>query len=318
MSTRSRARTFHQTAKALRAAAETRTDGDSFDSSLMMANTIEDIALGMDSLAGSDGFDADEGISVSDALAQAADAAWLEGLHSELRWAESKLAQASERLAEAQEMRRKDLVALAIMRRELRASFACERAYIDAQQATFERALDALRSRESELGELVDGGARMLHVIEDLAATRAERKLLELALGQSAAQSARINNAEATLEYEVASEAYDLEPDGKTMRELARLRSESTRYRRAAARERGAARELMTELGIDTTYGEVTAIASFLAAELEGDQRSVERMKHVRAAQVRVERMALPEPEAAWKAGLKHPVNYLRARRTTQ
>lgn len=317
MSTRSRARTFHQTAKALRAAAETRIDGDSFDSSLMMATTIEDIALDMDSLPAGGAEEISEGTGVSDALAQAADAAWLEGLHSELRWAESKLAQASERLAEAQETRRKDLVALAIMRRELRASFACERAYIDAQQSTFDRALESLRSRESELAELVDGGARMLHVIDDLAAVRAERKLLELALGQTAAQTARINNAEATLEYEVASEAYDLEPDGKTMRELARLRSESTRYRRAAARERGAASELLTELGIDTTYGEVTAIASFLAAELEGDQRSVERMKHVRAAQIRAERAQLPEPEAAWKAGLRHPVNYLRARRTS-
>ncbi len=318
MTTRSRARTFHQTAKALRAAADMRIDDAVASPDLLIADRIEDIALGMDALTPTDDVEQDAGIGVSEALAQAADAAMLEGLHAELRWSESKLAQASERLAEAQDMRRKDLVSLAVMRRELRSCFACERAYIDAQQTAFERALPALRSRESELSELVEGGARVAHVIEELAAVRAERKLLELALGQTAAQVARIGDAEATLEYEVASEAYDLEPDGRTMRELARLRSESTRLRRAAVRERGAARGLLEELGIDTTFGEVTAIAAFMASELEGDTRSAERMSRVRAAQARHELAALPEPEASWKAGLRHPVNYLRARRVGQ
>jgi hypothetical protein len=315
VTTRSRARTFHQTAKALRTAVESRNDIDAVDPALLLAPRIEDIALGMDDIDTSEDAPASDEVAVSQALQQAADGALLEGLHAELRWAESKLAQASERLAEAQEARRKDLVALAVMRRELRASFGCERAYVDAQQTTFARALPTLREREQELASVVDTGVRLASVIDELARVRAERKLVELAVAQNDAQLARLASAETTLEYDVASEAYDMEPDGKTMRELARLRSESARARRAAGRDRTAARELLESLGIDTSYGEVTAVAAFLTAELEGDHRSAERMAHVRAAQVARERAALPESEAAWKAGLRHPVSYLRARR---
>jgi hypothetical protein len=102
------------------------------------------------------------------------------------------------------------------------------------------------------------------------------------------------------------------------MREVARLRTVSTRARRDAIRLQGDARELLESLDIIGGMGEVTAAAAFLAAEYEGDARSAERMDAVRAAQVERELSLLPTPEANWKAGLKHPVQFMRARRTTR
>lgn len=239
-------------------------------------------------------------------------------LHEELRWAESKLMQASERLAEAQEARRKDLVALAVMRRELLGSFAAERAWLSGAMRYFGDIHPALLSRETELDELVENGVRTEQVIHELAAVRAERKLFELAMIQSNAQLARIDDNESSSEYQVASEAYEREPDGASMRELARLRALSTKQRREAVRMRGEASGLLDELGMVGGMGEITAANAFLAAEYEGDERSAERMDRVRVAQFDLELGRLPEAEAAFKAAFKHPVHFMRARRTTR
>lgn len=236
-------------------------------------------------------------------------------LHEEFRWADSKLMQASERLAEAQEARRKDLVALAIMRRELRASFSTERAWVRASMDYFGDVLPALAARENELAALVDAGVRTEAVIHELAAVRAERKLFDIAIVQSNTQLSRIEDSELTMEYQVASESYDREPDGNSMRELARLRATSTSARRAANRSRTAGTAALDELGLVTSFGEVTAAGAFLAAEHEGDERARERMDRLRAAQADRELSLLPEPEAAWKSGLKHPVHFMRARK---
>jgi hypothetical protein len=64
--------------------------------------------------------------------------------------------------------------------------------------------------------------------------------------------------------------------------------------------------------------GEITAANAFLVAEYEGDERSAERMDRVRAAQFDLELTRLPEPEAAFKAAIKHPVHYMRARRSSR
>lgn len=309
MATRSRARMFHATAKALHAAAEQRVDGTG---EVLLTAHVEDIALGEE-------LDIDAQIVVAPELLTAASRPVtrdeLEHLHAEFRWAESKLMQASERLAEAQEARRKDLVALACMRRELRASFDCERAYVQAQLRLLTAGLPVLRTREDELAELVDGGALIEQVIRELAGVRAERKLYELSVGQIHSQLARIDDAEHTLEYEVASEAYDRDPDGRTMRELARLRSLSTRSRRAATRMRSEAAELRGQLGLDRAPGEITAAAAFIAAEIEGDARAKERMTRLRAWLVGNELRHLPEPTSAWKTGLRHPVKFMKSRR---
>ncbi|MCW2956452.1 MAG: hypothetical protein JWO69_1321 [Thermoleophilia bacterium] len=239
-------------------------------------------------------------------------------LHEELRWAESKLMQASERLAEAQDARRKDLVALAVMRRELLGSFAAERSWLQGSMRYFSDIKPALEARETELAALVDNGVRTEAVIHELAAVRAEHKLFHIALVQGVAQLARIDDNEASSEYQVASEAYDREPDGASMRELARLRSLSTRQRREAVRLRNESSQALDELGFVAGVGEVTAAHAFLAAEYEGDERAADRMDRVRAAQVELELSRLPEVEAAWKAGLKHPVHFMRARRTAR
>jgi hypothetical protein len=239
-------------------------------------------------------------------------------LHEELRWAESKLMQASERLAEAQEARRKDLVALAVMRRELLGSFTAERAWLDGGMRWFGDVLPSLEARELELGDLVGNGVRTELVIQELAAVRTERKLFELAAMQSRAQLARIDDSQASSEYQVASEAYEREPDGASMRELARLRALSTKQRREAVRMRGEASGLLGELGMVGGMGEITAANAFLVAEYEGDERSAERMDRVRAAQFDLELTRLPEPEAAFKAAIKHPVHYMRARRSSR
>jgi hypothetical protein len=236
-------------------------------------------------------------------------------LHEEFRWADSKLMQASERLAEAQEARRKDLVALAIMRRELRASFSTERSWVRASMSYFGDVLPALSTRELELADLVDAGVRTEAVIHELAAVRAERKIFDIAIVQSQTQLARIDDNELTMEYQVASESYDREPDGNSMRELARLRASSTAARRAATRARTAGTTAIEELGLVTTFGEITAAGAFLAAEHEGDERARERMDRIRAAQSERELSYLPEVEAAWKSGLKHPVHFMRARK---
>jgi hypothetical protein len=306
---------FHNTAKALNNAAEARHDAAEGAGMTFTAN-VQDIDLDID-------VDALATLTVGEPMpapsigraATAVTAEDLRTLHSEYRWADSRLMQSSERLAEAQEARRKDLVALACMRRELRASFAAERRYVAKQIELFESALPGLRQREQELDVLVGGGALTQNVVRDLAVVRGERKLLELAIGQGAAQIARIEDADATLEYEVASEAYDREPDGRSMREVARLRALSTKLRRSSVRARSAARDLLTSLGIDTSQGEVTAIASFLSAEFEGDARGIQRMERVRGAQVAHELTLLPQPTSPWKAGLRHPVNFMRSRR---
>jgi len=328
VATRSRARHFHATAKALNAAAATRGEvegtlltaevqdidiqaiiaGASVDRSLLEGPMSTQVAAAI----------AAPGVASVELPVSAMPAEDLVQLHEELRWAESKLMQASERLAEAQEARRKDLVALAIMRRELLGSFAAERAWLGGSMRYFSDIQPALGSRELELSELVENGVRTASVIHELAAMRAERKLFDLAIGQVNAQLARIDDNESTSEYQVASEAYDREPDGNSMRELARLRSVSTRLRREAVRMRGEASQLLESLGMVPGMGEVTAANAFLAAEYEGDERSAERMDRVRTAQVELELVNLPEPEAAWKAGLKHPVHFMRARRTTR
>lgn len=325
MATRSRARHFHATAKALNAAASSREVSDG----MLLTATVSDVDVnaiiaGVGSDGGATAPDHDESFDGSRAASTSFElpdsemtAERLGTLHEELRWAESKLMQASERLAEAQEARRKDLVALAIMRRELLGSFGAERAWLRGALHWFGDVRPALVGRERELASLVDNGVRTAAVIEELAAVRGERKLFDLATAQSGVQLARIDENEAASEYQVASEAYEREPDGATMRELARLRSAATRTRREAVRLRNETREQLDELGMVSGVGEITATHAFLAAEYEGDERAATRMDRVRAAQYELELGRLPEVEAAWKAGLKHPVHFMRARRST-
>jgi hypothetical protein len=293
---------FHATAKALNSAAASRADGG-----IVLTAQVEDVVL--------DEFDFLPAPIDMDGFAMQIEE--LAGFHIEFRWSDSKLMQASERLAEAQEQGRKDLVALAIMRRELRATFAAERKYIELQRSIYADLLAQLASREGALAELVDAGAHTEQVIADLAAMRAERKLHELAIVQIDAQLARIADSESTLEFEVLNEQYDLDPSGDSMRELARLRSLRTSMRRAAVRVRNEAAQRVRDLGFASAPGEITAIASFRAAELEGDERGAERMARLRGWQVARELKELPEPSSAWRAGLRHPVSVLRARRTS-
>jgi hypothetical protein len=320
VATRSRARHFHATAKALNAAAASRADVDG----VLLSAQVSDVDI-QAIIAGAGA----EGATIAPPAPELPVAAVplpastmqpeeLVHLHEELRWAESKLMQASERLAEAQEARRKDLVALAIMRRELLGSFAAERAWLGAGRTYFTDVLPSLLDREAELDALVANGVRTGQVIHELAAVRTERKLFALAIVQADAQLARIGDSEASSEYQVASEAYEREPDGASMRELARLRALSTRMRREAVRMRGEASDQLDELGIVPGMGEVTAANAFLVAEYEGDERSAERMDRVRAAQFDLELTRLPEPEAAFKAAIKHPVHYMRARRSSR
>lgn len=292
---------FHATARALNTAAEQRIGDER-----VLTAQVEDIAS----------HEAEAGPESRHSLIEATvDPETLRTLHSEYRWADSRLMQSSERLAEAQEARRKDLVALACMRRELRASFAAERAYVQAQLQLFGEVLPKLRAHENELAELVAVGAPTAPVLRDLAAVRTERKLYELAVAQSDTQIARVGDSEATLEYEVANEQYDTAPDGRTMRTLARLRSQQTRAERLAVRLGKETGELMALLGIDRSFGEVSALGSFLAAEYEGDARARARLARIRAVQVERELSLLPAPASAWKSGLLHPVSWFRARK---
>lgn len=322
---------FHATAKALNAAAEGRGNADGvlltaqvqdIDIQSIIAGASAPAAAGSVEIVSTD-IGAIDIERVSAQLTEQRDDAFVSGdalrvLHEEFRWAESKLMQASERLAEAQEMRRKDLVALAIMRRELRGSFAAERRWVGLACQWFGELMPLLHDRERELDSLVSSGVHTAAVIHELAAVRAERKLFALAIAQSQAQIARIDESESAMEYDVASEAYDREPDGATMRELARLRSASSRLRRDSVRLRNEATAALDELGVIRTMGEVTAANAFLAAEHEGDSRAAERMDRVRAAQVDRELTELPTPSSAWKAGLLHPVHFIRARKTTR
>lgn len=321
MATRSRARHFHATAKALNAAASSRGDVDGVLLTAEVSDVdIQSIIAGVEPItqAPAEPMLDTAPTATIELPVSAMPAEDLVQLHEELRWAESKLMQASERLAEAQEARRKDLVALAIMRRELLASFGAERAWLQGAMRYFNDIQPVLASREIELAQLVDNGVRTEQVIHELAAVRAERKLFDLALMQSHAQLARIDDNESSSEYQVASEAYEREPDGNSMRELARLRSLSTRLRREATRMRTEASALIDELGMVPGMGEITAANAFLAAEYEGDERSAERMDRVRSAQVELELSQLPMPEAAFKAALRHPVYFMRARRTSR
>ncbi len=124
-------------------------------------------------------------------------------------------------------------------------------------------------------------------VIHELAAVRAERKLFDIAIVQSHTQLARIEDSELTMEYQVASESYDREPDGNSMRELARLRAASTSARRAATRTRTAGTASLDELGLVTSFGEVTAAGAFLAAGPWGDERARERRDRLRGTRRR-------------------------------
>lgn len=323
MATRSRARHFHATAKALTNAAASRND---IDGVLLGAETtdvdIHAIIAGAGVVGGEITTPAEDLLTLPVAAVPRPESAMraeeLVHLHEELRWAESKLMQASERLAEAQDARRKDLVALAIMRRELLGSFTAERAWLRGGRTYFSDVMPAIAAREAELEVLIESGVRTEQVIHELAAMRTERKLLQLALMQTDAQLARIEDSEAASEYQVASEAYEREPDGASMRELARLRALSTRQRREAVRMRTEASSFLDELGMVPGMGEVTAANAFLAAEYEGDERSAERMDRVRTAQYELELTRLPEPEAAFKAAIKHPVHYMRARRQSR
>ncbi|MEO6866512.1 MAG: hypothetical protein ABI200_00665 [Gaiellales bacterium] len=319
MATRSRARHFHATAKALTAAAATRNEVDGMLLTAEVQNVdIQAIINGSpgDQLMISPTMEA--AVAPIELPVSAMPAEDLIQLHEELRWAESKLMQASERLAEAQEARRKDLVALAIMRRELLGSFAAERAWLTGGLRYFEDIRPTLAERERELSGLVEAGVRTEQVIQELAAVRAERKVFDVAIAQSTAQLARIDDSESASEYQVASEAYEREPDGASMREIARLRALSTRTRREALRLRSETSGLLDDLGMVGGMGEITAANAFLAAEYEGDERSADRMDRVRAAQFELELGRLPEPEANFKSALKHPVQFMRSRRATR
>lgn len=324
MATRSRARHFHATARALSSAAAGRggADGlaDAHDGADAAAPSTADVtAIIAAANAGAAGLGPTLEAPVAE-LARPESAVGgreLQVLHEEFRWAESKLMQAAERLAEAQETGRKDLVALAIMRRELRGSFATERAWVARSTSYFDDVFGQLAERERELDAVVAGGVRTGSVIGELAAVRAERKIFALAQLQAAAQIARIEESETTMEFQVASEAYDDEPDGASMRALARLRTGSSRCRRNASQAREAATRALEGLGIVTEVGEVSAASAFLAGEHEGDERAAQRMHRIRTAQAARELGLLPEAEAAWRSGLKHPMTFMRARRTT-
>jgi hypothetical protein len=291
---------FYATAKALRNAADARLDdGDRF---------LLD-----------DGIVASEPISVEAATIDAeidADRAELRRLHEEYRWAESKLLNASERLEEAREARRKDLVALACMRRELKASYSCERRYAQMQLHLFGEARPSLWVREIELANLIADGAVTSAAVRELAAVRAERKLLDIAIVQAEEHLSRIDASELTLDYDIANEAFDRSIDGKSLRELARLRNEKTRAERAGARARSEARRLLEELDLMELGGEITMAAALLSLELEGDSRSALRIERLRAEQMERELSILPKP-ANWKAGLLHPVSWWKAKRIT-
>ncbi len=311
---------FHATARALHNAAAAREDGReaTVGHQIFGAEIVDVIAP----VVGSAPSEHEAAIGIADgALAEESLVSWdayvahLSHLSNEFRWAESKLMQASERLVEAQEAGRKDLVALACMRRELRADFAAEQSWLELQLKVLSDAITVLSLRADELTGLVESGVRTASLLDELAIVRADLALRILAERQVHAQIARIEDSSSTLEYEVANEAYSLEVTGETMRELARLKSERTRSRRAAVAARNAARDAVAELGIASRRGEVTALASFLAAAWEGDDRSRARVEAVRADQISHERAALPEAERAWKTGLRHPVNLLRARK---
>lgn len=311
MATQSRARMFHATAKALNNAASQR--NESIDLSFLgniqgASPNIDERQLPFEELESLP-------LPVAEKIDVSPDD--MRAIHAEFRWADSKLMQASERLAEAQEKQRKDLVALACMRRELKTLFEVERSWLAMQNKVFEVRAESAMAREAELAELVEAGVQTEAVIHELALVRAEHKLNRLASAQVAYQLARIAENESALDFDVANEAYDLEPDGKTMRELARLRALKTKTRRDATGNRSLLAESYEKFGIDRSIGEVTAISSFMALEFEGDARGAERARFVRRHQAAIELLNLPEPTSEWKNGLRHPMTWMKARRTT-
>jgi hypothetical protein len=318
MATRSRARTFHATARALNEAAQRRVEGPLQDLDIaIMRDAMDEGMIAGTHLPASPDHD-DLGMESVEVPRARVDNEALRALEAERRWAESTLMQASEALAEAQEAGRKDLVALERMRRELRRSLAAESSLFSAQHTAFSELAPRVQAREDELAELVEQGAPTAPVLRDLAALRAERKLLMLGMAQISAQIALIRENQATLEHAVRQEAFDLETNGQTMAELARLRSEERAATEQAARAGRAARELLDALDLDTSSGEITAVGAFLAAELTGDERAAMRMRTVRERQMRHELAQLPEPASGWRTGLLHPVSWMRARRVTR
>ncbi len=305
MATQSRARMFQQTARALRSATDRRLEG-AVDPTLLLADIDERPVP------------ADVSLDIPRHASFEFDRAELMSLHAEFRWAESRLMQASERLAEAEEARRKDLVALERMRLDISNALAAEHRYLEAQATIFRSALPTLGELERELERLVEGGATTEQAITELAAVRAERKLYELALGQVAAQLAIIAENQAVLDHDTFLQRYEREPSGESMREAARLQRARQDAEQAAARSREALGSLMDDLDIERRAGEMAAIAAFLAAEVEGDGRARARVEAARAAQAARELDHLPAPTPEWKAGLRHPISWMRARRTTR
>lgn len=298
MATQSRARMFYATAKALRNAADARLDES--DRFLLESGLAEGT------------FELDHAADEHEHLGT--ERAELRRLHEEYRWAESKLLNASERLEEARDAKRKDLVALACMRRELKMSYACERSYVQLQLRLFGEARPELWRREIELSNVIASGAITSAAVRELAAVRTERKLLDTAIAQDEEHLARIDASELSLDYDVANEAFDRAIDGRSLRELARLRNDRTRAERAAARARSEMRRTLESLDLLELGGEITMAAALLALELEGDQRATARIERLRVEQIEREQAILPKP-ANWKAGLLHPVSWWKAKR---
>lgn len=301
MATQSRARMFHATAKTLQIAAERRVD-DVPDPNAMLIESPEAADVLPD-------------IELERITEPVVDVEELRNLHAELRWAESRLMQASERLAEAQEARRKDLIAIERMRIDLKRSLEAERRYLSLQHRMFADLLPALRASEAELDELVQAGTPTRAVVQGLAQVRTERKLIELAMAQVEMQVALAEENEANLDHDVFNQRYDRSPDGESMREIARLRSLLQTTKRSSMAARAHNTELLDTLDLDRSAGELAAIAAFLAGEAEGDQRSSLRTDRVRRIQIRHELNSLPEPSAEWKAGLMHPISWMKSRK---
>ena len=105
---------------------------------------------------------------------------------------------------------------------------------------------------------------------------------------------------------------------GRSQHDLVLVSRDAARLEAKAVRLRNEATTLLDELGFVGGIGEITAANAFLAAEYEGDERSAERMDRVRGAQFELELSRLPEIEAAFKAAIKHPVHFMRARRASR
>jgi hypothetical protein len=293
---------FTATAKALNGALARRADGEIDPNMLLGEADVSEAPSGAD-------------LELARLEPSHVDREHLRHLHAEYRWAESRLMQAAERLAEAQETRRKDLIALERMRMDLKASFTAERDYLGSQLRAFADALPTLRDQEKDLALVVEQGVHTGAAIGELAAVRTERKLLELAVTQVDTQLTVIDENESILDHDTFNERYEREPDGASMRELARRRTGMQRSRKIAAAARARLNETFDLLDLDRRAGELAAISAFLAGELEGDTRASMRADRARSLQIRRELTHLPEPTSDWKAGLRHPISWMRARR---